>query len=76
MRLPSPRPRFRSVLTVGLWVALASSATAAPIEYDITVSAGKHDRTESPIRVPFDLPKGSESSSVWLHGADLSLIHI
>lgn len=70
MRLPSPRPRFRSVLTVGLWVALASSATAAPIEYDITVSAGKHDRTESPIRVPFDLPKGSESSSVRLHGAD------
>lgn len=70
MRSASPRSRFSSVIVFGIGAALTSAAFAAPAEYDITVSAGKHDRTETPIRIPFDLPKGSESTAVWLEGED------
>ncbi len=70
MRLPASPSRFGSVVTSAIGSQSPRRRSRLPVEYDITVSPGSTTARKTPIRIPFDLPKGSESSAVWLEGED------
>ena len=64
------REFLQSVVVGCLWTGClwAAGAAAADPSLDLTVEAGKHNRTNTPVRVLVDLPDGAKT--VTLTGAD------